>query len=341
MARMPAKCVLAAAIVLAWGACASAQPDQTVMMADQTLREIMAIPARSIPASLLADAQGLAIIPNVLKIGFVAGLRRGHGVVLVREPNGAWSLPQFITLTGGSVGWQAGIQDTDVVLVFTTKKSVDGLMQGKFTIGADAAAAAGPVGRNAAAATDARLRAEILSYSRSRGLFVGLSLDGTALEIDPTAQIAYYGVQPGQPVTQVPESAMRLLATIQAATQGAPVDTRVAAPAGPPVAVVPNQPPSIRQTLAQNATQLYGVLDEPWRKFLTLPKEVFEVTGTPPLSSIETSLKQFDRVATDPKYASLANRGEFQATYQTLKAYVAELSTTSSATINLPPPPTR
>ena len=93
---------------------------------------------------------------------------------MVRDADGQWTLPQFITLTGGSVGWQAGIQGTDVVLVFTTRKGVEGLLKGKFTVGVDAAATAGPVERNAAAATDTKLKAEIFSYSRSRGLFLGI-----------------------------------------------------------------------------------------------------------------------------------------------------------------------
>ncbi len=121
-------------------------PTETIRASEQVLAEIMAIPARRIPEALLAEAQGVVIVPNVIKIGFIAGVRRGHGVVLVRDNDGEWSLPQFVTLTGGSVGWQAGIQGTDVVLVFTTPKGVEGLLQGKFTIGADASASAGPVG---------------------------------------------------------------------------------------------------------------------------------------------------------------------------------------------------
>src|SRR5215470_10981392 len=146
---------------------------------------------------LLSEAQGVAIIPDVTKIGFIAGVRRGHGVVMVRDAEGEWSLPQFITLTGGSVGWQAGIQGTDVVLVFKTKKGVEGLMRGKFTIGADASVSAGPVGRDAEAATDTQLKAEILSYSRSRGLFAGVSIDGSALEVDQRAHVAFYGSPTG------------------------------------------------------------------------------------------------------------------------------------------------
>jgi SH3 domain-containing YSC84-like protein 1 len=128
----------------------------------------------------------------VLKGGFVVGVRHGRGVALVRDEQGAWRPPVFVSLTGGSIGWQAGLQATDVILVFRTSKSVQGLLNGKFTIGADAAAAAGPVGRQASAATDAQLRAEILSYSRSRGLFAGVSLDGSMLQIDQATTQAYY-----------------------------------------------------------------------------------------------------------------------------------------------------
>ena len=168
------------------------------------------MPGKAIPEYLLAEAQGVVIVPNVIKIGFIAGVRRGHGVVMVRDAEGEWSLPQFVTLTGGSVGWQAGIQGTDVVLVFTTRKGVQGLMQGKFTIGADASVSAGPVGRNAAAGTDATLKSEILSYSRSRGLFLGVAIDGSVLEIDGVAHAAYYGSPTSELPRQVPDSAIKL-----------------------------------------------------------------------------------------------------------------------------------
>ncbi len=189
---------------------AYADPTETVRASEQVLAEIMAIPARRIPEALMAEAQGVVIIPNVIKVGFIAGARRGHGVVLVRDNEGEWSLPQFVTLTGGSVGWQAGIQGSDVILVFTTKKGVEGLLSGKFTIGADAAASAGPVGRNAAAATDATLKSEILSYSRSRGLFLGVSIDGSVLEIDQEAHQAFYGSPSSQLPHQLPAVAAEL-----------------------------------------------------------------------------------------------------------------------------------
>jgi hypothetical protein len=111
----------------------------------------------------------------------------------VRMPNGAWSNPVFVKLTGGSIGFQAGVQSSDVVLVFRNDRSLDNLVNGKFTLGADAGVAAGPVGRNAAAATDGQLKAEIWSWSRARGLFAGVALDGAVLQIDDAANLDAYG----------------------------------------------------------------------------------------------------------------------------------------------------
>jgi SH3 domain-containing YSC84-like protein 1 len=315
---------------------AQADPDQTVRSADQILHEVMVIPARQIPEALLGEAQGVAIIPDVIKIGFIAGIRRGHGIVMVRDTDGQWSLPQFVTLTGGSVGWQAGVQDTDVVLVFMTKKSVEGLMRGKFTIGADAAAAAGPVGRNASAATDVRLKAEILSYSRSRGLFVGLSLDGSAIEIDGESQIAYYGAPPAQVPQRIPQSAVILRQDLTQMTPGAPGSSEtVTAPA------TATKLPTLRQALGKNATQLYAIVDEPWRKYLALPKEVFEGNNPPRVESLQAALTQFDRVVQDPTYKTLAQRPEFQSTYELLREYVRQISEAARQQLALPPPPPR
>ena len=173
---------------------AQSSEENTVEAAHEVLREIMAIPGKGIPASLLADAQGVAIIPDMLKGGFIVGVRHGKGVILTRNAAGEWSTPVFITVTGGSVGFQAGLQATDVVAVFRNRQGVDRLMRGKFTIGADAAVAVGPVGREASAATDAQLKAEILSYSRSRGLFAGVAIDGAAMQVDHKATAAYYAV---------------------------------------------------------------------------------------------------------------------------------------------------
>jgi lipid-binding SYLF domain-containing protein len=152
----------------------------------EVLGELAAIPLKGIPPKLLADAQGVAIIPRVIKAGFLVGGRGGHGIVIARDKDGNWGDPVFVNLGGASVGFQAGVESTDVVLVFRDRKSLDRLLEGKgkVTLGADAAIAAGPVGRMAAAATDAKLDAEILSYSRSRGVFAGVSFDGAVINPD-------------------------------------------------------------------------------------------------------------------------------------------------------------
>ena len=160
----------------------------------EVLDELSDISLQSIPRKLLASAHGLVIIPEVFKAGFLVGGRFGRGVLVIRQADGQWSNPIFLRLLGGSFGWQAGAQSTDVVLVIRSQKGLDRLLQGrKFTLGADAAVAAGPVGRNATAGTDLSLRAEVYSYSRSRGLFAGLALDGSALTIDREGNAAYYG----------------------------------------------------------------------------------------------------------------------------------------------------
>jgi lipid-binding SYLF domain-containing protein len=159
----------------------------------RVLKEIMMAPDKAIPKDLLQNAHAIAVIPDVIKAGFVVGGRRGEGVIAVKTRDGTWSNPSFVTLTGGSVGFQAGVSSTDVVLVFRTQRGVDSIVHGKFTLGADASAAAGPVGRTAQASTDAQLKAEIYSYSRSRGLFAGVALDGSALTIDNDANQSVYG----------------------------------------------------------------------------------------------------------------------------------------------------
>lgn len=157
------------------------------------LQKIMGIPENAIPPRLLGSAQGIAIIPGMIKAGFIIGGSYGKGVLTVRDAKGGWSQPVFIDLAAGSLGYQIGAQSTDIILVFKTPRSVEGIVHGTFKLGADAAVAAGPVGRRGEAATDAELKAEILSYSRSRGLFAGVSLEGTKIDIDHDANADYYG----------------------------------------------------------------------------------------------------------------------------------------------------
>ena len=169
------------------------EDDERARNAVRVLAEIMQAPDKRIPADLLGSAEAIAVIPDVVKAGLVLGGRHGKGLLSVRAADGTWSNPTFVSLTGGSIGFQAGVQSTDVVLVFRTRRGVDSVVNGKFTLGADASVAAGPVGRTAAASTDAQLRAEIYSYSRARGLFAGVALDGAVLQIDDEANTAVYG----------------------------------------------------------------------------------------------------------------------------------------------------
>lgn len=175
----------------------------TVESAAEVLHDLAALPLQGIPPALMQDAKGVAILPHVLKAGFLVGGRYGRGVILVRQRDRTWSNPVFITLAGGGVGFQAGVQSTDVVLVFKTTQGLDQILAGrdKLTLGADVAVAAGPVGRQAEASTDGQLRAEIYSYSRSRGLFAGVSLEGAGILMDGEANEAYYHVHGGDPAS--------------------------------------------------------------------------------------------------------------------------------------------
>lgn len=237
---------------------ASAQTAQlgSLQAATTVLQEIQRMPAQSIPQGLLAKAKAVVIIPNMLKVGFIGAVRHGSGVAVVRNPDGTWGNPIFVTMTGGGIGFQVGIQSTDVILVFTSTESVATMLRGRFTIGADAAAAAGPVGRQATAATDLRFRAEILSYSRSRGLFVGVSLDGSVLSVDRQSNAIFYhvaGGDPGQIISveglPLPAAAVNMK-TVLSMQSGAPVGgprpvgTAVPPPAAavPPTVMVPQAP---------------------------------------------------------------------------------------------------
>src|SRR5262245_29627717 len=156
---------LLAAALLPGASRAGGREALVVGNAIEVLEQSCAIPEKCIPSALLREAAGVAIFPNIIKAGFVVGGKHGKGVVLVRCKDGVWSNPIFVTLTGGSIGWQAGAQSTDLILVFRTGRSVERILnnRGKLTLGADVGVAAGPVGRQAAAATDAQLKAEIYS----------------------------------------------------------------------------------------------------------------------------------------------------------------------------------
>jgi len=334
---------------------AQAREDAVVRQATSVLNEIMAIQASGIPQTMLAKSEGVVIIPNMIKGGFVVGVRHGRGIVLVRDENRMWLPPQFVTMTGGSVGWQAGLQATDVVLVFQTRNSIEGLLRGKFTIGVDAAASAGPVGRQASAGTDLSLKSEIYSYNRSRGLFVGASVDGSSLQIDPGANQRYYastGLTPtGQATTNtpvLPESAAILLTTISKQADNMTIkpaaelygDKIIMSPQGPQgehhLGIDP-----LRVELAAASNRLARLLDEPWRNFLALPPEVFGQGQHPNPQSLRVAIARFEQVSTNPAYGQLTQLPEFQNVLGLLTAYTESLSALAAqnGALSLPPPP--
>jgi lipid-binding SYLF domain-containing protein len=324
-------------------------PATSIADSQQVLTELVAIPGRQIPTRLLADAQGIAIVPRVIKIGFVAGVRRGSGVVLVRDTDGSWSLPRFVRLTGGSVGWQAGVQGTDVVLVFTTRRSVENLLKGKFTIGVDAAASAGPVGRNAAAATDTSLQAEILSYSRSRGLFLGASIDGSVIEIDQAANMAFYGSNDLESPQSVPVSAIQLQSLVselsggqrvQSVEPASAIGTPAAGNINQAVAVTPLRMEALRQSLVSSSGQLSQILNPEWDQYLALPLSIQNPNDGPDLAALEELDSRFELVANDAKFKVLVERPEFQSTRELLREYI-DATRSSMPTLVLPAPPTQ
>jgi lipid-binding SYLF domain-containing protein len=172
---------------------ASAREEARLIEASGVLEELFAQRDTAIPERLMARAYGIAVIPNVVKVAAVVGGRRGSGALVVRDANGKFTDPIMVSLTGGNIGWQIGVQSTDIVLVFTTAKGIEGITDGKLTLGGDASVAAGPVGRAASAATDQTFSAEVYSYSRNRGLFAGVSLDGSVINIDNKSNKALYG----------------------------------------------------------------------------------------------------------------------------------------------------
>jgi lipid-binding SYLF domain-containing protein len=210
---------------------------RTVEAAAAAVDALSAIPLKGIPPALLQDAKGVAIIPQMLKAGFLVGGRFGRGVVLARLSDGTWSNPVFVVLAGGGVGWQVGVQSTDLVLVFKTSHSLDRVLRGKgnITLGADVAIAAGPIGRQAEAATDVQLKAEIYSYSRTRGLFLGVSLEGAGLLVDCDANEAFYGLRGGRPQEVL---AMRGVINSAVETLKALL-LKLCVPLAPPVIVLP------------------------------------------------------------------------------------------------------
>jgi len=166
-------------------ACVRAENNKWTALVEESgkvLSEIQQMPDQSMPEDLVRSCEAIAIFPNTISAGLGIGGKYGQGIIMVRRGNsGKWSPPAIFTIAGGSIGWQIGGQATDFVLLIMNRRSVDGILQGKFKLGADASVAAGPVGRAAEASTDIQLKGGILSYSRSRGLFAGVKLEGAVI----------------------------------------------------------------------------------------------------------------------------------------------------------------
>lgn len=193
MRKLKSVVVSVAALMLATPALADSNSDaKTLNQAATVLGELRDAPENGIPDSVWNKTECVVVIPGLKKAGFIIGGEAGEGVLSCRQGN-HWGAPVFMTLTKGSVGFQAGVQSTDLVLVVMNRSGVEKLFRNKVTLGADASIAAGPVGRTGSAATDAQLSAEMLSYSRSQGLFAGIDLSGGALKPDKSANARMYG----------------------------------------------------------------------------------------------------------------------------------------------------
>ena len=239
-----------------------------IQSASTILSQIMSAPDRAIPDSIMSGAKCIAIMPSALKASFLVGANYGKGVAMCRTEHG-WSAPAFFKLTGGSFGFQAGGQASDLVLIVRTVDGMQHLLHSKFKLGADASAAAGPVGRDAQAMTDLTLRAQVLTYSRSRGLFLGVSLSGGVIKQDQADTQAfygkdwsYYGLLNGQ--VPVPQDAELLLKTVEkyaptpkpmvAPAAAAAPSAQVAQPAPAPVATAAVTPAPAATTATTTTT---------------------------------------------------------------------------------------
>ena len=193
------------------------------------LHEIMSAPDASIPEALLERSVAVAIFPSTVRAGFFLGGQRGRGFIAGRdEETGAWSAPAFLTLTGGSIGLQVGAQSVDIILLIQNRRGLSRLLDNQFKLGGDASAVVGPVGRTVEASTDLQMTAEILSYSRSRGVFAGVTLGGATLRADRDANERFYGerldsrdiVLDGESGNSVPDAVTRLRQALDSLTTG-------------------------------------------------------------------------------------------------------------------------
>lgn len=310
-------------------------PNQIVSDAANVLSQSVAMPS-GLPQKMLAGAQGVAIVPNMVRGAFVIGVQRGRGVLIVRDPSGNWQLPRMIEITGGSLGYQVGVQSTDLILIFRTPQSVANVMRGTLKVGVDASAAAGPVGRQATAGTDLSLQAEILSYSRARGAFVGASIEGSSISLDRTADAMFY-----QPPGAIPPSATQLVQLLATLATGKGTNPAAAQPSPATPTAVPRPASNLevaRQQLDTASRQLAANLDDQWKHYLALPPEVYIPNDAPNIQALEQAIQRYETLSRQPQYAALTSQPAFQETLKGLWR-LGELQQTGQQKLVLPPPP--
>jgi lipid-binding SYLF domain-containing protein len=262
--------VLLCAVMLTSVAFASEAASSRLETSATVLNEIMATPDKGIPSDILGSAKCVAVVPNLLKGGFIVGGAHGRGMATCRTATG-WSAPAPITTTGGSVGLQIGGQAVDLVMVVMNDRGMQALLTNKFKLGADASVAAGPVGRHTEGATDWKLRAEVLTYSRARGLFAGISFNGAVIKQDEDATGELYGRQVDFKTiltgsVQPPQSSEKFLAAVKqaagsdvapsnAAVSSTAPSSRPPAPVNPPAATPTPTPAPTPATETAPATE--------------------------------------------------------------------------------------
>lgn len=233
MLKKPSIVVAAVAALLCLPAMASPKQSEKLADAIDVIRDFTSIPETAIPDSMLRNAYGIAIIPSTIKVGLMFGGNFGKGVLVTRLDDGSWSNPAFVRLGGGSFGWQIGAQSTDIIMVFKDRRSINNIYNDKLTLGAQASAAAGPVGRQTSASTDGKLTAEIYTYARNRGLFAGVSLGGAWFAMDRKANRQFYGsdIDPEQILSSgnlmAPQIAGEFVSVLTAAAPRIQMDQRI------------------------------------------------------------------------------------------------------------------
>jgi lipid-binding SYLF domain-containing protein len=264
--------LLAITLTLALGSASTLADDKTDKRfndARAVFESFTGMSEQSIPGWLLDRAYGIVVAPKVFEIAVVGGGRGGRGVLSVRNPDGSWSNPVLLNLYGGSFGFQVGMHMTDVVLVLTSRESVEGISGGKFMLGADASVVAGPVGRTASASTDPMLKSQVLSYSRSEGVFAGVAFEGTVISVDDGADATAYGVS-GILASQIldgklgtpPPAAVAFTAALTRATEKAATEApATATETAPPPATAPAAPAAPAEPASGAPAKTYPMED--------------------------------------------------------------------------------